>query len=176
MAVSQTPKPANNSVVSDSLLPLSFQPGMPLAVAFSGGADSTALLLACAHQWPGQVRAIHIHHGLQAAADGFATHCQALCEQLQVPLVLCKVNAKHELGQSPEDAARKARYKALSDAVHTHAMLQEVKDIAIAQHADDQVETVLLALSRGAGLPGLSAMPAVAERVGIRIHRPWLEV
>ena len=142
MAVSQTPKPANNSANPGAgLLAPSFQPELPLAVAFSGGADSTALLVACVRQWPGQVKAIHIHHGLQAAADGFASHCQALCEQLQVPLVLCKVNAKNEAGQSPEDTARKARYAALSEAVHAHPSLLGVKDIAVAQHADDQVET-----------------------------------
>ena len=58
----------------------------PLAVAYSGGADSTALLHAAALQWPGQVRAIHIHHGLQAAADDFVRHCEATCAALGVPL------------------------------------------------------------------------------------------
>ena len=183
MAVSQTPKLANNltnksvnSAGSTSLLPPSFQPSLPFAVAFSGGADSTALLLACVQQWPGQVRAIHIHHGLQDAADQFAKHCQQLCDQLQVPLVQCKVNAKHEAGQSPEDAARKARYAALSDAVHAHPVLQGVKDVAVAQHADDQVETLLLALSRGAGLPGLASMPAQWTRAGLTWHRPFLNL
>ena len=147
-----------------------------MAVAFSGGADSTALLMACVRRWPGQVRAIHIHHGLQADADKFASHCQVLCEQLQVPLVLCKVNAKHEAGQSPEDAARKARYAALSEAVHAHPLLQGVKDIALGQHADDQVETLLLALSRGAGLPGLASMPSKWLRDDLHWHRPLLNV
>ena len=147
-----------------------------MAVAFSGGADSTALLLDCVRQWPGQVRAIHIHHGLQDAADQFANHCQQLCEQLQVPLVQCKVNAKNEAGQSPEDAARRARYAALSEAVHTHPALQGVKDVAVAQHADDQVETLLLALSRGAGLAGLASMPAKWTRDGLQWHRPLLNV
>ncbi|MEY4124649.1 MAG: tRNA(Ile)-lysidine synthase [Pseudomonadota bacterium] len=177
MAASQTPKSANNSANAGAgLLAPSFQPKLPLAIAFSGGADSTALLVACVSQWPGQVRAIHIHHGLQAAADGFASHCQALCEQMQVPLVLCKVNAKNEAGQSPEDAARKARYAALSEAVHAHPSLQGVKDIAVAQHADDQVETLLLALSRGAGLPGLASMPSKWMRDGLQWHRPLLSV
>ena len=177
MAVSQTPKPANNSANAGAgLLAPSFQPELPLAIAFSGGADSTALLVACVRQWPGQVRAIHIHHGLQAAADGFASHCQALCEQLQVPLVLCKVNAKNQAGQSPEDAARKARYTALSEAVNSHPSLHGVKDIAVAQHADDQVETLLLALSRGAGLPGLASMPSKWVRDGLRWYRPLLSV
>ena len=177
MAVSQTPKSANNSANAGvGLLAPSFQPELPLAVAFSGGADSTALLLACTRKWPGQVRAIHIHHGLQAAADGFASHCQTLCEQLQVPVVLCKVNANHEAGQSPEDAARKARYSALSEAVCAHPLLEGVKDIAVAQHADDQVETLLLALTRGAGLPGLASMPSTWIRDGLTWHRPLLSV
>ena len=177
MAVSQTPKSANNSANAGvGLLAPSFQPELPLAVAFSGGADSTALLLACTRKWPGQVRAIHIHHGLQAAADGFASHCQALCEHLQVPVVLCKVNANHEAGQSPEDAARKARYSALSEAVCAHPILEGVKDIAVAQHADDQVETLLLALTRGAGLPGLASMPSTWIRDGLTWHRPLLRV
>jgi tRNA(Ile)-lysidine synthase len=176
MAVSQTPKPANNAVLAHlDLLPTSFQPELPLAVAFSGGADSTALLLACVKQWPGHVRAVHIHHGLQAAADDFSSQCQTVCEQLKVPLVICKVNAKHELGQSPEDAARRARYSALSEAVHTHPSLQGVKHIAVAQHADDQVETLLLALSRGAGLPGLASMPSQWARDGLQWHRPLLK-
>jgi tRNA(Ile)-lysidine synthase len=111
---------------------------------------------------------------LQAAADGFASHCQTLCEQLHVPLVICKVNAHGVAGQSPEDAARKARYTALSEAVHAHPSLQGVKDIAVAQHADDQVETLLLALSRGAGLPGLASMPSKWLRDGLHWHRPFL--
>ena len=177
MAVSPTPKLANNpALAGEGLLSPNFQPSLPLAVAYSGGADSTALLLACVLKWPGQVRAIHIHHGLQDAADQFAKHCQQLCEQLQVPLLLCKVNAKHDAGQSPEDAARRARYSALSEAVHTHPDLKGVKDVALAQHADDQVETLLLALSRGAGLPGLASMPAQWSREGLQWHRPLLNV
>jgi tRNA(Ile)-lysidine synthase len=121
------------------------------------------------------VRAIHVHHGLQAAADDFASHCQTLCELLGVPLVVTRVNAHHASGESPEDAARQARYQAFAQVLKTH-WGGTIQDIALAQHADDQVETVLLALSRGAGLPGLSAMPALAERGGLRIHRPWLDV
>jgi tRNA(Ile)-lysidine synthase len=151
-----------------------FSPGLPFAVALSGGADSTALLVACARRWPVQVRAVHIHHGLQLAADDFERHCQALCLQLDVPLSVRRVQAGHAPGQSPEDAARKARYKALAEAVQTE--WPEVKDIALAQHADDQIETLLIALSRGAGLPGLASMPAQKQRLGLNWHRPWLKV
>lgn len=151
-----------------------FQPGLPLAVAYSGGADSTALLLACAERWPGQVSAIHIHHGLQAAADGFESHCREVCARLGVPLQVQRVDARHAPGQSPEEAARSARYAALRQCAEAHD--PPIRHIALAQHADDQVETLLLALSRGAGLPGLSAMPVQWERDGIHYYRPLLEV
>lgn len=151
-----------------------FQPGLPLAVAYSGGADSTALLLACAERWPGQVSAIHIHHGLQAAADGFESHCREVCARLGVPLHVQRVDARPAPGQSPEEAARSARYVALRQCADSAQ--PPIRHIALAQHADDQVETLLLALSRGAGLPGLSAMPAQWERDGIGYYRPLLEV
>ena len=154
----------------------------PVAVAYSGGADSTALLLMLARQHPGQVQAIHIHHGLQAAADDFAAHCTAFCAALDVPLHVVHVDAKSATGQSPEDAARRARYTALSGKVlelnstlaQQNRAQSAIKLIAIAQHADDQIETLLLALSRGAGLPGLSAMPAKWQRDGIEFVRPLL--
>lgn len=151
-----------------------FQPGLPLAVAYSGGADSTALLLACAERWPGHVSAIHIHHGLQAAADGFESHCREVCARLGVSLQVQRVDARPAPGQSPEEAARSARYVALHQCAEAHD--PPIRHIALAQHADDQVETLLLALSRGAGLPGLSAMPAQWERDGICYYRPLLEV
>lgn len=152
----------------------SFQPGLPLAVAYSGGADSTALLWACAERWPGQIRAIHIHHGLQAAADDFEQHCRQTSTRLAVPLQVLRIDARHAPGQSPEDAARSARYAALRQVAE--AAHPPIRHIALAQHADDQVETLLLALSRGAGLPGLSAMPAQWERDGITYYRPLLDV
>jgi len=153
-----------------------FAPTLPLAVAFSGGADSTALLLACAEKWPGQVHAIHVHHGLQSAADDFERHCQAYCAQLEVPLTVRRIDARHASGQSPEDAARRARYRAFEAVALDGYAPKSFKNIAIAQHADDQVETLLLALSRGSGLPGLSAMPATWVRAGITYHRPLLRV
>jgi tRNA(Ile)-lysidine synthase len=181
MAVTPTPRaPSNPPGAAPALTAPSaftraiarFQPGLPLAVACSGGADSTALLLACVEQWPGQVHAIHVHHGLQAAADGFEAQVRATCERLNIPLHTRRVDARHAPGQSPEDAARGARYAALREA----AQEAGVRDIALAQHADDQVETLLLALSRGAGLPGLASMPAAWERGGLRWHRPLLDV
>ncbi len=165
-----------------------FSPELPLAIAYSGGADSTALLLASAHKWPGQVCAIHVHHGLQTAADDFQRHCETTCARLNVPLVVQKVDARHAPGQSPEDAARNARYRALTNAlgqgfgeefgaeVPAGYKKFAIQSIAMAQHADDQVETMVLALSRGAGLAGLAAMPAHWQREGIRFYRPLLGI
>ena len=153
-----------------------FAPALPLAVGLSGGADSIALLLACARRWPGQVQAIHIHHGLQAAADGFEQHCVRLCQQLEVPLMVQRLDARPAPGQSPEDAARQARYKAFEAVALASQARVAIKSIAIAHHADDQVETLLLALSRGAGVAGLAAMPARWERAGLQWHRPLLQV
>jgi tRNA(Ile)-lysidine synthase len=159
-----------------------FSPVLPISVAYSGGADSTALLLACLQKWPGQVGAIHIHHGLQTAADDFQSHCERVCLQLNVPLVVRRVNASAQAGQSPEDAARAARYRAFAQladqgwpAWDTNQVLQS-KTLVLAQHADDQVETILLALGRGAGLPGLAAMSRQWQRDGIEFHRPLLGV
>ncbi len=143
---------------------------LPLAVAYSGGADSTVLLLAAARRWPGQVQAIHVHHGLQQAADAFEGHCRATCEALGVPLQVRRVHARHALGESPEEVARNVRYQALARAAREAGL----KAVLLGQHADDQVETLLLALSRGAGLPGMAAMPPVFERDGMLFVRPLL--
>lgn len=143
-----------------------------IGVAYSGGADSTALLLVCAKTWPDQVIALHIHHGLQAAADLFLAHGQEQCQRFGIPFQAQKVNAHPTTGESPEDAARKSRYCALAQ------MGKELglKAIALAQHADDQVETLLLALSRGAGLPGLSSMPTYFTRNSQQFIRPLLTI
>ena len=140
-------------------------------VAYSGGADSTALLLAAAERWPGQVQAIHIHHGLQAAADEFVQVCGTVCAAIGVPLHVVQVDASRQPGESPEDAARKARYAALGGAAHQLGL----SGVLLGQHADDQVETLLLALSRGSGLPGLSSMPERFQRSGMTFYRPLLQ-
>ena len=145
---------------------------LPLGVAYSGGADSTALLHAAARRWPGQVHALHVHHGLQRAADEFEAHCGATCALLGVPLHVGRVDARHAPGESPEDAARRARYVTLAGLAQT----QGLQHVALAQHADDQVETMLIALSRGAGLDGLAGMPRQMLRHGAHFHRPLLDV
>jgi len=121
---------------------------------------------------PGRVQAFHIHHGLQDAADDFERHCVTLCSAWQVPLAVVRVQARHAPGESPEDAARRARYAALAEAARSHG----AQRVWLGQHADDQVETLLLALSRGAGLPGLAAMSTRFERDGVHFERPLLAV
>ena len=145
---------------------------MPLAVAFSGGADSTALLLAAAALWPGQVSALHVNHQLQPAAHDFEAHAREFCRSHRIAFHAERVDAGHASGESPEDAARRARYASLARL----ATQARATAVLLAQHADDQVETLLLALSRGAGLPGLASMAPSFERHGARFHRPLLGV
>jgi tRNA(Ile)-lysidine synthase len=160
----------------------------PYVVAYSGGADSTALLLMALEAAPGRVSAVHVHHGLQVAADDFAAHCEAFCAKRGVPLTVLRVNAQAAIGQSPEDAARRARYAGISEYVlklnRPIAGIESAKSaidlgvnshtVLLAQHADDQVETLLLALSRGAGVDGLAGMAAQFERYGVQWARPFL--
>jgi tRNA(Ile)-lysidine synthase len=178
MAGLPTPRPtANNpcSAALDDFLSTA-QPALDanrhLGVALSGGADSTALLLAAHAHWPGRIHALHVHHGLQAAADSFVDHCRQLCDGLGVPLHVSHVDARHQPGQSPEDVARTARYATLAQ----QAVALALGPVLLAQHADDQVETLLLALSRGAGVAGLAAMPAHWQRGGLHWQRPLLGV
>ena len=153
-----------------------FAPDLPLTVAFSGGADSSALLMACHLKWPGQVDAVHVHHGLQKAADQFEQHAREVCRKLGIALQVCRIDARHRSGQSPEDAARLARYGAFERMAQDRREHGRGMTVALAHHANDQVETMLLALSRGAGLPGLSAMGSRFERDGVIYHRPLLQV
>jgi len=161
-----TPKPASNPC-----LPLPPLAGV-VAVAFSGGADSTALLSAAIASYPERVVALHINHGLQAAAVDFEAHCKRVCDALGVPLVIRRVTVTCGPRQSVEAQARLARYEALASAAES----VNAGCVLLAQHAQDQLETVLIALSRGAGLPGLSGMAPQFVRHGMRFIRPILAV
>jgi tRNA(Ile)-lysidine synthase len=133
-------------------------------IAYSGGVDSHVLLYCCA-KLNVPVRAVHVHHGLQSVADEWVTHCKKNCEQLSVHLDIVYVDATQKKSKSPEEAARDARYQALSDC------LQEGDCLITAQHQNDQAETVLLQLFRTANTAGLSAMPdkkLIGEHVQIR--------
>lgn len=136
-----------------------------LCVALSGGLDSTVLLhLLVQLRQRGllagaSLRALHIHHGLQIAADDWLRHCRQLCNYWQVPFTVIHVSVQRERGESLEMAARQARYDAFAAALrHDELLLQ-------AHHSDDQAETVLLRLLRGSGVRGLGAIP-VARQLG----------
>lgn len=139
-------------------------------VAFSGGLDSTVLL----HMLAGFVaryggpplRALHVHHGLQQVADAWPEHCRYVCEHLGLPLQVVPVHVAEQA--STEQAARDARYAAFEQSLKPGELLM------LGQHQDDQAETLLLRLLRGAGVAGLRAMPAVRELGQGRLLRPLL--
>lgn len=146
-------------------------PNVSLCVAFSGGADSTALLAALARLKARglKLRALHVDHRLQPQSAAWSEHCRRIARELGVPLEVLSVRVRRRRGESLEAQAREARYAAL--AVHLRA--QEV--LLTAHHADDQLETVLLQLLRGAGVAGLSAMAPVVAFARTVLVRPLLE-
>ena len=137
-------------------------------VAYSGGLDSHVLLHFCAKYSSLPVRAVYIHHGLMAEADLWSVHCAEVCEALQVPFKTIHVDASKRVGESPEETARKARYTALK------SELEPGDCLLTAHHQDDQSETVLLQLFRGAGSAGLAAMPLISKSNHIFHARPML--
>lgn len=146
-------------------------PYRQLLVGFSGGLDSTVLLhrlkLWRDREPDVQLRAIHIHHGLSAHADAWVAHCEALCAAWAIPFIAERVTLQDE-GLGIEAQARKARYAAFA------SVIQPGEALVTAQHLDDQCETFLLALKRGSGPAGLSAMPERAEFAGTILLRPLL--
>ena len=139
-----------------------------LWVGYSGGLDST-VLLHCLARHPllaSKLSAIHIHHGLSSHADAWLYHCQAMCALFSIPMIVRHV--KFEQGCNIEEHARKARYEAFV------ALMSENDGLVLAHHADDQAETLLLQLLRGAGVDGLAAMPAVKPLGFGELVRPFL--
>jgi tRNA(Ile)-lysidine synthase len=142
-------------------------------VAYSGGLDSTALLhvMAAIGAEAGiPLRAVHVDHGLQAGSADTAERCGQTCLRIGVPFRVLTLRLEPSTGESVEAAAREARYAALE------RQLAPGEWLLTAHHRDDQLETVLIQLLRGAGVAGLSAMPARAK-LGEGWHaRPLLEV
>ncbi|HEU5137565.1 MAG TPA: tRNA lysidine(34) synthetase TilS [Steroidobacteraceae bacterium] len=143
-----------------------------VALAFSGGIDSTVLahLLIKQRRRLGGLRLIHVDHGLQAASGEWSRQCARWARARRVPFVVLEANIARRAGESPESAARDARYQLLCEALEPGEVL------VTAQHRDDQVETLLLHLFRGAGVTGLSGMPALAAFGDSQIARPLLDV
>jgi tRNA(Ile)-lysidine synthase len=144
-----------------------------IAVAYSGGVDSQVLLhglctLRNQHKIKQNIQVYHVNHGLSHNADDWQKFALQQCQALNVSLTICSVNIKIEARQSLEEKARVARYEALQSAC-------DPTDIIVTgHHSDDQAETFLLALKRGSGVKGLSAMPGVNTLGEQLLARPLL--
>lgn len=159
---------SQNAVKPTSNKPtLNIQPSLTLAL--SGGLDSCVLLhvLAAIRQCVGfDLTAHHVHHGLSVHANAWADFCQKICNQLNIPLTTSNVNINPNSHLGIEAAARKARYSAL--------ISKNSGFICTAHHQDDQAETLLLQLARGAGVKGLAAMARVDSKR--KLLRPLLNI
>jgi tRNA(Ile)-lysidine synthase len=144
-----------------------------LWVGYSGGVDSHVLLhlIALHRQALGKhsLKAVYVDHGLNPASDQWRKHCQTICQDLAVAFFSLHVDARPRPGESPEAAARRARYNAFE------GVLKNNDALLLAHHQDDQAETLLLQLLRGAGPRGLAAMPTVASLGRGLLLRPLLE-
>ena len=148
-------------------------PGGPIAVAFSGGMDSSALLHALA-QLPAArargLRAVHVDHSLHADSELWSEHCERFARELGVPMSVHHANVDRASGTGLEDAARKARFAAFEQTLGNGEVL------AVAQHRDDQAETILLKLLRGAGPEGLGGMRRLRQFAQGYLWRPLLDI
>ncbi len=140
-----------------------------LIVGFSGGLDSTVLLHVIAKEpsLVDKLQAVHIHHGLSVYADAWRMHCQTICKGLSIPLIVRQVQCCSRA--NIEEGARIARYEAFSSFINDNDAL------VLAHHADDQAETLLLQLFRGAGIDGMAAMPSIKTLPKGELVRPFLE-
>ncbi|WGE46163.1 tRNA lysidine(34) synthetase TilS [Actinobacillus equuli] len=136
-------------------------------LGLSGGIDSIVLLHLLT-ELQLNLRAVHIHHGLSPNADSWAAFCEQLCKRLKIPFILQKITVDRSEGI--EAGARTARYQAIGEIIQPNEVL------VTAHHLDDQAETFLLALKRGSGIKGLSAMQAVGFWQNFTIFRPLLNV
>jgi tRNA(Ile)-lysidine synthase len=147
-------------------------PYQRFCVAYSGGLDSAVLLHSLAvlqKQYPNwSLRALHVHHGLNTKADFWQKHCETVCQTLGVPIETLAIRCVLSPGDSLEAVAREQRYAALFN----HLAADEV--LLTAHHADDQAETLLLQLLRGAGVAGLAAMPLSRWQNERLLLRPFL--
>lgn len=145
----------------------------PVAVALSGGRDSMALLDAAVAVIPRDaVIAIHVHHGLSPNADQWADFCASECARHGVVCVVRKIAVGRVPRRSLEADAREQRRVALAAEAAAHG----ARAVLVAHHADDQAETLLLQLARGAGPRGLAAMPAARREGGLWWLRPFLDL
>lgn len=149
-------------------------PKQPICVALSGGMDSAVLLhyLATSNRFSA-LRALHVNHQLSLNADAWQRHCEAQCQSLQVPLQTIRIDVRSQLGaagEGLENEARKLRYNAFSEHLGNKELL------LLAHHADDQYETLVLRLMRGAGVSGLASIPSQRSLGRGELLRPFLNI
>lgn len=159
--------------IATAIAQLNAWPGIRrFIVGYSGGMDSHVLLHGLVnyqyHDWT--LTAFYVDHRLQTASAAWGEHCAGVCRLLNVPFRALKIDARPAPGESPEAAARRARYAALA------AELGSDSALLTAHHRDDQAETLLLQLLRGAGPHGLAAMPTVSRLGQGWLLRPLLNV
>lgn len=165
MANSRKSKSNLEERVADALCPV-VPPNRSILLGLSGGMDSVVLLhllhgLASRYGW--RISALHVHHGISPNADAWADFCATLCAAYGVPLHIERVNISALRGEHGiEAAARRLRHAAFAR--------QDCDFVALAHHADDQVETMLLQLLRGAGIRGAAAMPVLSRVEGAVLH------
>ncbi len=139
-------------------------------VAYSGGLDSQVLLYALSHILPtARLCAVHVNHGWHTDAIQWAETCSQTCEQLGISCEVITVDAQPKPGESPEACARQARYTAMAK------LIQAGDCLLTAHHRDDQAETMLLQLLRGAGIRGMASMPRVMSFGKGLLVRPLLD-
>ena len=174
MASSRKPKPSTILEQIECTLREHLAEQNRLTVALSGGVDSVVLLHAL-HALSGsmtfELSAVHVEHGISPFASQWSNFCQARCDALGVPLQIFRLQVKKIPQVSLEAAARHARYQIFKQI--------QTDFIVLAQHQDDQVETILLQLLRGAGVKGLGGMPVVRKldtAVTVKLLRPLLDI
>ncbi len=148
-------------------------PHQVLWIGYSGGLDSTCLLYALSRlkqdgHLTNPIKAVYIHHGLSPNADFWQFHCQHNCQQWGIDFEAVSVNGEAKKGESPEAAAREARYQAFRERLGKGDVL------FTAHHQDDQAETLLIQLLRGSGVKGLAAMPVLSAFDKGMLCRPLL--
>ncbi|QDP01722.1 tRNA lysidine(34) synthetase TilS [Thalassotalea sp. PS06] len=172
-------KHSQSSPVFDALLTFLAKPELAqktLVVAYSGGLDSQVLLhalsmLKSSNKISADIRAIHIHHGLSDNADSWQSFTGEQCAKLDIPYQAIKVDLSVQAGGGIEEKARNARYQAFAE----NTGVQDI--IVTAHHQDDQTETFMLALKRGAGVLGLAAMQTLRDMPGVGLlGRPLLGI
>ena len=144
-----------------------------ILVAYSGGIDSTALLFfskKIANKYNKNIKAIHINHNLNQDAKKWELHCRDFCKEVEVEIIIKNLNIILNKGDSIEEKARELRYNSIYNAMNKNTVM------LTAHHLEDQSETFLYQLFRGAGVTGLSSMPIV-KKIDQGFHvRPFLKI